>query len=199
MKISDFVPQSILGGSDPEDAVLLLTADHDKVKGLFKQFEEIKDLADERSAKERQRIVAEACRELTIHTMLEDEIFYPAVRAAIQDDDLMNEAKVEHDGAKVLIGQLEKLNARDQMFNAKFTVLAEYVSHHIKEEHAEMFPKVRKSDLDLGALGERMVARRRELTQAAQPANKVRSKAKKRTARHRKSGQGRQLARVGAR
>ena len=193
MKISDFVPKSVLG-SDTEDAVSLLTADHEKVKGLFKQFEETKDLTDQRSLKKRQRIVAEACRELTIHTTVEDEIFYPAVRAAIEDDDLMNEAKVEHDGAKVLIGQLEKMNAKDEMFGAKFTVLAEYVTHHIKEEHAEMFPKARKSDLDLAALGEQMLARKRELMQAVKPATKGRSQIKKRTAPLDKPGQRRQVA-----
>lgn len=192
MKISDFIPQSVLR-SDPDNAISLLTADHDKVKGLFKQFEEIKDRTDRRGAKERQRIVAEACKELTIHTKLEDEIFYPAARAAIKDDDVMNEAKVEHEGAKVLIGQLEKMNAKDEMFGAKFTVLAEYVSHHIKEEQGEMFPKVRKSDLDLGALAERMLARKRELTQAAQPANRIRSKTKKRATRVDQSRPGRQL------
>ena len=185
MKISDFVPNIMLG-SDAEDAVSILTADHDKVKDLFSQFEEIKDLTDEHGLKERQRIVAEACRELTIHTAVEDEIFYPAVRAAIKDDDLMNEAKVEHEGAKTLIGQIEKMKPADEMLTAKFTVLSEYVKHHIKEEQAEMFPKARKSDLDLHALGVKMLARKHELM-GEKPAPKSRA-IKKRASPHGKAG-----------
>jgi hypothetical protein len=189
MKISDFVP-GILGG-DTDDAVSLLMADHDKVKGLFKRFEEIKDVSDQHGAKERKHIVAEACKELNIHTAIEDEIFYPAVRAAIKDDDLMNEAKVEHDGAKTLIGQLEKMSEKDPMFTAKFTVLSEYVKHHIKEEHEEMFPKARKSGLDLEALGKKLRARRQQLMTGAKPAT-ARAPARKRAVPAVKPGQGRQ-------
>src|ERR1043166_3496903 len=143
MKLKDLVPAALIPAGE-DDAIELLTADHDKVQELFEDFEEIKE---SRANKEKDRIVAEACRELTIHTTLEEEIFYPAVRAAVGEADMMNEAQVEHDGAKELISQLEASDASDDMFSAKFTVLIENVRHHIKEEQDEMFPKARKSDL----------------------------------------------------
>ncbi len=153
MKFTDIVPKGIFAGSGAEDAISMLTADHDKVQALFAQFEEIKDVTDARGLQEKQRIVAAACAELTVHTQLEEEIFYPAVRGIIDDADLMNEAQVEHDGAKALIGQLGAMTAKNEMFNAKFTVLAEYVKHHIKEEQTEMFPKVRLAESRSGAAG----------------------------------------------
>ena len=94
-----------------------------------------------------------------MHTTLEEEIFYPAVREAIEDEDLMNEAAVEHETAKMLIEQLENMGPDDPNYFATFTVLGEYVRHHIKEEQGEMFPAARKAGLDLEALGERMRAR----------------------------------------
>ncbi len=159
MKLEDLIPKSLLPGQD-DDAIAMLVADHDRVKDLFDQFEEVKE---GRANKQKEKIVADACRELTIHTKIEDEIFYPAVRKAIKDDDLMNEAKVEHDSAKQLIRQLESMDAGDEMFVAKFTVLAEYVRHHIEEEHREMFPKVKKTGLDLEALGQKMMKRKQQL------------------------------------
>jgi hypothetical protein len=97
---------------------------------------------------------------------VEEEIFYPAVRAAIEDDDLMNEAQVEHQSAKDLIEQLEGMDASDPMYAATFTVLCEYVLHHAKEEEDEMFPSARKAKVDLEGLGEQMKARKEELTEA---------------------------------
>jgi hemerythrin-like domain-containing protein len=175
MKLEDFVPKSLLN-NDADDAISILTADHDKVKELFKQFEGIKD---RRGTRQKERIVADACHELTIHTKIEEEIFYPAVRAAIDDDDLMNEAKVEHTGAKELIRQLESMKASDEMFVAKFTVLSEYVRHHIDEEHNEMFPKVRKTELDLVALGQKMLKRKHDLSAASKSGNGGRVAARK--------------------
>lgn len=184
MKFTDLVPKGIFAGAQGEDAISLLTADHEKVQDLFKRFDALKDADDARSAQERQRIVAAACAELTVHTTLEEEIFYPAVRAAIDDADLMNEAQVEHDGAKALIEQLGKLTAKNEMFNAKFTVLSEYVNHHIKEEQSELFPQARSTDLDLLALGRRMSERKRELANGAQSARR-RAPVKKRAVRQR--------------
>ena len=103
------------------------------------------------------------CKELTVDAQLEEEIFYPAVREAIDDDDVMNEAVVEHGSAKELIAEIEKMSPDEDMFDAKVKVLGEFVSHHIREEQNEMFPQVRKTDLDLNALAERMRSRKQQL------------------------------------
>ena len=94
---------------------------------------------------------------------VEEEIFYPAVRAAIDDDDLMNEAEVEHASAKDLIAQLQEMASSDPMYQAKVTVLGEYIEHHVKEEESEMFSKAKKAKMDLDALGEQMTERKEEL------------------------------------
>jgi hemerythrin-like domain-containing protein len=141
------------------DAIDLLKEDHDKVEKAFRDFEKM-DREDAESCSE---LVKTVCEELKVHTTLEEEIFYPAAREAIEDDDLMNEAAVEHETAKMLIEQLENMDADDPNFFATFTVLGEYVRHHIKEEEGEMFPSVKKSDLDLEALGEQMRSRKQEL------------------------------------
>jgi hemerythrin superfamily protein len=143
-----------------DDAIALLKADHDKVKKAFKEFEKM----DHEDSAALQQLVEEVCAELTAHTTVEEEIFYPAVREAIEDDDLMNEAQVEHNSAKELITLLEGMDATDPMYPATFKVLCEYVLHHAKEEEDEMFPSARKAkDLDLEALGEEMKARKEEL------------------------------------
>ena len=159
MKLADLLPKGLL--KDNQDAISLLEADHDKVLAMFEHFEDIKD---GRAYKEKQTIVADACRELAIHMAIEEEVFYPAVRGALDDEDLMNEAQVEHDGAQSLIQDLEAMDAGDEMFNAKFIVLSEYIKHHVKEERQEMFPKVRATDVDLKALGAKMLARKEQLT-----------------------------------
>jgi hemerythrin superfamily protein len=145
------------------NAIELLKEDHARVKQSFKEFEKL-DQADTATLQEMVRAV---CAELKVHTAIEEEIFYPAVREAIEDEDLMNEAKVEHTSAKDLIEQLEGMKADDPMLSATFTVLGEYVLHHVKEEESEMFPQVRKSDLDLDALGTKMMARKEQLTAGA--------------------------------
>ena len=94
-----------------------------------------------------------ACQELTIHAQIEEEIFYPAVRDGIEDDDLMDEAEVGHASAKDLIAQLEAMEPGNDLYDARFTVLGEYIDHHVKEEQDEMFPKAKKAKLDLKALG----------------------------------------------
>ena len=144
-------------GEKPADAIALLKADHRKVEELFAKFES----ASGKSAK--QKIAHEICTELKVHAQIEEEIFYPAVREAIEDDDLMNEAQVEHQSAKELIAQLEGMKAGDPLYAATFTVLGEYILHHVKEEESEMFPQVRKAGLDLEALGRQMLARKEEL------------------------------------
>ena len=143
------------------DAIALLKADHDEVKQAFKEFEKM----DHEDTAAMEELVSRVCEALTAHTIVEEEIFYPAVRAAIEDDDLMNEAQVEHNSAKDLIELLEGMDATDPMYPATFTVLGEYVLHHAKEEEDEMFPSARKAKVDLEALGEQIQARKEELTE----------------------------------
>ena len=140
------------------DALRMLKDDHDKVKALFEKFQSAR-----RDEEKKGEIAQTICQELTVHTQLEEEIFYPAVRAAIDDEDVMNEARVEHDSAKELIAEIEKMSPDEDMFDAKVKVLGEFVNHHIREEQNEMFPQVRKTDLDLNALAERMRSRKQQL------------------------------------
>ncbi|WP_395059015.1 hemerythrin domain-containing protein [Polaromonas sp.] len=129
------------------DAVDLLDADHIAVKKLFTQF---KKLSEARApGDERKAIADKICKELSVHAELEEQIFYPAAREAIHDDDLLNEAEVEHASAKDLIAQISGMDADEELFDAKVIVLGEYIDHHVEEERTEMFPKARKSDMDL--------------------------------------------------
>ncbi|HEX6528422.1 MAG TPA: hemerythrin domain-containing protein [Burkholderiales bacterium] len=141
------------------DAIDLLKQDHDKVERAFKQFEKM----DRHDADACRRLIRSVCEDLKVHTALEEEVFYPALRQAIDDQDLLNEAAVEHETAKMLIEQLDNMAADDPSYYATFTVLGEYVRHHVKEEQGEMFPEAKKSKLDLAALGERMRSRKDEL------------------------------------
>lgn len=143
------------------NAIQLLKQDHAEVKELFDRFEK---LGENGAQEEKEDIVREACAKLTVHATIEEEIFYPAAREAKDADALLNEAEVEHGTAKELIATLETMRADDAMFDANFTVLAEYIKHHVKEEEGELFPKVQKSDLDLDALGEQLAERKEELT-----------------------------------
>jgi DUF438 domain-containing protein len=142
------------------DAIAMLKADHDKVKKLFKEFERMHDAESEEEA---EHLATQICNELTIHATLEEEIFYPEVRAAINDEELIDEAEVEHATAKELIAQIESAHFGDDKFAAKVCVLGEYINHHIKEEQDEMFPKAKRAKVDMTALGERMAARKEEL------------------------------------
>ena len=148
--------------SQAQNAIDLLKADHASVKKAFREFEKM----DHHDTATLQELVSTVCNELKVHTVIEEEIFYPAVREAIDDEDLMNEAQVEHDSAKVLIQQLEGMKADDPLLAANFAVLAEQIEHHVKEEETEMFPEVKKRKLDLDALGEKMMARKDELLAA---------------------------------
>lgn len=145
------------------DAITLLTDDHARVKKLFRSFEKMKDKDDDIAL---QDIVTTACSELQVHSQLEKEIFYPAVRALADHEleEMLNEADVEHESVDALVHKLANSKLDDEMYKANFTVVMEYVKHHVKEEEKEMFPKVRKlRRLDLKALGEQMRARQEEL------------------------------------
>jgi len=144
-----------------ENAIDMLKADHEKVEKAFKKFEKM-DRSDTETCRD---LVNSVCEDLKVHTTLEEEIVYPALRDAIEDEDLLNEAAVEHETAKMLIEQLENMEPDDPNYFATFTVLGEYVMHHVEEEEGEMFPQAKKAKgLDLEALGERMRQRKEELT-----------------------------------
>src|SRR5689334_6850097 len=145
-------------------AIAILLKDHDRVKELFDKFEKAKSTA------EKERIIAAAVTELKIHAVIEEEIFYPAVRAHVGKD-VMNEADEEHHVAKVLIAELDRDGRSNDHRDAKFTVLSESVRHHIKEEENEMLPKAKELDLDFEALGQRMLDRKKELKKEGVPSD----------------------------
>jgi hemerythrin superfamily protein len=142
-----------------QSAIDILTEDHRKVEMLFEKFEKT------RGGAAQQKIVHQICDELTVHTMIEEEIFYPALRGKIEDD-LLDEAYVEHDGAKMLLLALREAEPDEDFYKAKVTVLQEQIEHHVKEEEKQrdsMFAQARKADVDLDALGVQMAARKDEL------------------------------------
>jgi hemerythrin superfamily protein len=148
----------------PQDAIELLTSQHREVEQMFKQFEEMGD----RAKSSKKKITDKICSALIMHTTIEEEIFYPAVREASKDtEDMVDEAVVEHAAAKDLISQLQEMDPEDDLYDAKVKVLSEQIEHHVEEEEKEMFPKVRKIGLDLASLGEEMADRRDELTASA--------------------------------
>ena len=147
-----------------DDVIAELMVDHREVEELFEKFE--KAAGDEK----KEQIARQICTELKVHAMIEEEIFYPALRGKIEDDDL-DEAMVEHDGAKVLINEIEAGGAEADFFEAKVKVLQEQIEHHVKEEERQsgnIFSQARKTDVDLDALGEQMAARKAELMQLAE-------------------------------
>jgi hemerythrin superfamily protein len=145
------------GRSAGNDAISLLKEDHGRVKALFERFEKA------RGEEQKSQLAETICMELTVHAQIEEEIFYPAAREAIDDEDLLDEAKVEHDSAKELIAQIQASSPEDELFDAKVKVLGEYVNHHVQEEERELFPEVRSSELDLAELGTRLRERKQEL------------------------------------
>jgi len=140
--------------------VALLRADHKKVSELFEEFEKA------RSTNHKKDLVAQICEELTVHSELEEEIFYPAVKAALKDHELVPEAVVEHASIKELISQVQGAEPDGEAYDAKVKVMSEYVKHHVKEEQSEIFPKAQESKLALVALRDEMLMRKRELTGA---------------------------------
>ncbi|AEG93712.1 hemerythrin domain-containing protein [Ramlibacter tataouinensis] len=147
-----------------KDACDLLDADHRAVKKMFKEYEELTGSRARSAAQKKMELARQICQELKVHAQIEEEIFYPALRQAIKDTDLLDEAKVEHDSAKDLIAQLEEAGEADDMFDAKVKVLGEYVDHHVKEEKSEIFVKARAArKLDLVGMREQMETRKEEL------------------------------------
>lgn len=142
-----------------DSAITMLMVDHAKVKKLFKEFEKLSKKDDDGKVE----IANQICMELIVHAKAEEEVFYPAARMAINDDDMLNEAEVEHDTAKDLIAQIQTMSPNDEMYDAKVTVLGEYIDHHVKEEETEMFPKVRKAKVDLSELGQQLKMKKVEL------------------------------------
>ncbi|MFZ6846479.1 hemerythrin domain-containing protein [Undibacterium sp. RuTC16W] len=140
------------------DAIGILITDHRAVKAMFAEFDELSD----RSTVSKKRLVDTICNALLIHTQIEEEIFYPAVKEVIGNDDLMDEAVVEHASAKDLIEQIQEMDPSDDLYDAKVKVLSEQIEHHVLEEEREMFPLVRKTRLDLIALGEEMSERKEQ-------------------------------------
>jgi hemerythrin-like domain-containing protein len=145
------------------NALQVLIEDHDYVKKSYRAFQK---LDPEEDREEVQALVEQVCAALKAHVRLEEEIFYPAVRKALKDKDLIEEAEVEHESAKTLIRRLERMKPRDPKYLASFTVLCEYVEHHVKEEEDEMFPKVRRARLNLEALGRKLMERKTRLARA---------------------------------
>jgi hypothetical protein len=154
--------QSAQAGQDKASAIALLKADHRKVNTLFRQFK------GENAAEKKAQLVREICTELIVHTKLEEEIFYAACREAQVEDDLLDEAQVEHDGAKILIAELLQEQPDSQYYDAKVSVLGEYIKHHVGEEEnpgSGIFAKARAAKLDMNALGQRLQSRKEELMQ----------------------------------
>ena len=151
------------------DAIAMLKADHRKVEELFEKFEQTNGKAT------RQRLAEQICLELKVHTAIEEEIFYPACRGKIEDD-LVNEAYVEHDSAKLLINEIEAGGPEEDFYDAKVKVLSEMIEHHVEEEEKRsegMFSQARAAGLDMDRLADDMRARKAtamEEFQAGKPA-----------------------------
>ena len=148
-------------------AIEALMADHRKVEALFKQYEKAKEAEDD----SRREIAETLCAELTVHATVEEEIFYPWLRETLEEDDMemVEEAQVEHNGAKDLIAQIQGALAVDDVYDAKVKVLSEYIKHHVKEEEEEIFPSVSSEREALDELGQEMEARKAELKETQSP------------------------------
>jgi len=146
-------------GKGRKDAIALLKADHRQVEEWFEQFE------DTESGVRKQELATKICDALTVHTTIEEEIFYPAFLEATDDKDIHHEAEIEHEAAKRLIAEIEASSPDDEYFGSKVKVLSEMIKHHVKEEEQPkgMFAEARDSDMDLDALGEQLAARKAEL------------------------------------
>ena len=143
-----------------KNALDILKADHKKVSKIFAQYEKAKEGEDEL----KQELVGMACSELTIHAQVEEELVYPALRDALPEEDLIDEAEVEHGSIKELVSTLQGSGPDDRLYDANVKVLSEYVKHHVEEEENEIFPKARKAkELDLLAMGEEIMRRKMQL------------------------------------
>ena len=157
------MPKSKSGAKAQPLAIELLMADHRKVEDLFEQYEGEKESDDAT----KRRIANKICAELTVHAQVEEEIFYPWLRENLDDDDMemLEEAQVEHNGAKDLIAQIEAAGDVDATYDAMVKVLSEYIKHHVKEEENEIFPAVSSEKEELDALGQEMTSRKEELAE----------------------------------
>jgi hemerythrin superfamily protein len=144
-------------GGNARDAISFLEADHREVDGYFDAFEACSDDAEKKA------LADKICLSLKVHTQIEEELFYPPAREKTGDGDLLDEALVEHTGAKTLIAQIEAMRPGQPLYDAKVKVLGEQVRHHVDEEQTELFPEVRKTEIDLEALGAKLAARKVEL------------------------------------
>jgi hemerythrin-like domain-containing protein len=146
---------------DEQDAISLLSADHAEVKQLFERYRQlVEGSADE---DRRSQLAAQICSALTVHAEIEEDIFYPAMREALDDELLLDQAEVEHALARDLIEQIESMDPGDALYDAKVLVLGEYIDHHVQEEENEIFPQAEKSGIDLDTLGAELGERKREL------------------------------------
>jgi hypothetical protein len=143
------------------DAIKLLTDDHKEVHALFQKYKKL--VGKDADGTERRPLAEQICVLLSVHATVEEEIFYPAAREAGVDADLLDEAEVEHASCKDLIAQIQRMEPSDDCYDAKLTVLGEYIDHHVKEEQDEMFPKCRKSTMDQNAIGASLAARKEVL------------------------------------
>jgi hemerythrin superfamily protein len=143
------------------DATTLLAKDHKEVRALFKRYEKLSKA--EADGSERQELAEQICQMLTVHAQIEEEIFYPAVREAEVDEDLLDEAEVEHASAKDLIAQIQSMSPEDDLYDAKVSVLGEYINHHVEEEEGQMFPKARRAKVDLEGLAGQLTERKQAL------------------------------------
>lgn len=143
--------------STADSAIALLKHDHREVEEMFGEFEDLENNAA------KAELAKKICLALKVHTQIEEEIFYPAARKATGDNDLLDEAAVEHAGAKELISQIEKAKPGDALFDAKVTVLGEQIKHHVKEEEEELFPEIEHSKMDVAAVGKQLATRKKEL------------------------------------
>ena len=150
-------PKPAAARAGAADAIALLEADHREVEGLFERFEAAGDDA------EKADIAARICLALKVHTRIEEELFYPPAREETGDTDLLDEAVVEHMGAKTLIAQIEAMKPGQPLYDAKVKVLGEQVRHHVAEEESELFPEAREAGMDLDALGAALAKRKAEL------------------------------------
>jgi hemerythrin superfamily protein len=149
-------PTSDRSTDAPRDAIALLKQDHRTVSALFEEFEKADE--DEQSS-----IAQRVCQLLTVHATIEEELLYPAAKQAFEDEedeDLVNEAEVEHGSAKELIAKIEGMSSDDEHFKATVKVLAEYIKHHVKEEEGELFPRLKKTEVDLKELGGQLADRK---------------------------------------
>ncbi|WP_297696171.1 hemerythrin domain-containing protein [Phenylobacterium sp.] len=140
-----------------KDAIAVLKEQHQAVKKLFGQFTKAKGESRQQS------LASRICMELKVHTQIEEELLYPQAHEEIDDPELVDESLVEHNAAKDLIRQIEQTDPSDEMFAAKMQVLQEQIEHHVKEEETELFPKIRKSDMDLKGIGQQLERRTKEL------------------------------------